>query len=196
MHAISRRPTVLVDAGDSPFELPISSLARAILVKARAASASQMTRAKKERDLARHLALEFVAEEHQFLRFATGSGPRMLPSTTHWWTSTTSLNIKNPTTHRLAQELADLLSEREPEIEFPGGSYDPQRDNDIRANRGALALVGYAQLVAGGSLTDEAVSAVSDLLSDLRHLCDGLGIDWEAAVASSDTNYRDEILGL
>ncbi|MGJ6127207.1 DUF4262 domain-containing protein [Mycolicibacterium sp. Y3] len=91
-----------------------------------------------------------------------------------------------------AQELADLLSERESVIEFPGGSYDPQRDNDIRANRGALALVGYAQRVAGGSLTDEAASAVSDL----RHLCDGLGVDWEAAVASSDTNYRDEILGL
>lgn len=95
-----------------------------------------------------------------------------------------------------AQELADLFTEQKPEIEFPGGTYDPQRDNDIRANRGALALVSYTQRVAGGSLTDEAASAVSDLLSDLRHLCDGLGVDWEAAVASSDTNYRDEILGL
>lgn len=94
------------------------------------------------------------------------------------------------------QELADLLSEQEPEIDFPNGPYDAQRDNDIRANRGAIALVAYAQRVSGGSLTDEAASTVSDLLSDLRHLCDGLGIDWEAAVASSDINYRDEILGL
>jgi hypothetical protein len=95
-----------------------------------------------------------------------------------------------------AEELAELLGQREPTTTIPGGEWDPERDNDIRATRGALALVTYAQRVAGGSLTDEIAAAGSDLLSDLRHLFDALGADWEAAVASADRNYRDEILGL
>ena len=51
---------MLIDAGNGPFELPIPSLAGAIIIKARAASAARMTRARHERDLARLFAL--VAE--------------------------------------------------------------------------------------------------------------------------------------
>ena len=75
--AISRRRRVLIDAGNGPFELPIPSLAGAIIIKARAASAARMTRAKHERDLARLLALvsepaalrdELTREERAYLR--------------------------------------------------------------------------------------------------------------------------------
>jgi len=170
MHAISRRPTVLVDAGDSPFELPISSLARAILVKARAASASQMTRAKKERDLARHLALEFVAEEHQPLRFATGSGPRMLPSTTHWWTSTTSLNIKNPTTHRLAQELADLTGET-----LTGAVMEAVRERLERLRSGDEPSLADRLLAIGGDCATRLPEPYRSAdHADLLHADDGM----------------------
>ncbi len=96
-----------------------------------------------------------------------------------------------------ARGLADWFDERDPALAFPEGDYDPQRDNDIRAIRSAAALVAYVKRVdGGGSSTDDIGSSVSDLLSDIRHLCDALGVEWEAAVASSDTNYREEILGL
>lgn len=55
--AISRRRAVQVDAGAGPFELSIPSLAGAIIIKARAASAAHASRSKHERDLARLLVL-------------------------------------------------------------------------------------------------------------------------------------------
>lgn len=75
--AISRRRSVLVDTGDGPFQLSIPSLAGAIIIKARAATAAQMTREKHERDLARLIALvaepaalrdELTGKERAYLR--------------------------------------------------------------------------------------------------------------------------------
>lgn len=54
----------------------------------------------------------------------------------------------------------------------------------------------YAQHLGGSSLTEDAATAATDLLSDLRHLFDALGVDWEQAVASAEGYYRDEIFGL
>jgi hypothetical protein len=93
-----------------------------------------------------------------------------------------------------AQELADLIGEQ-PKQTLTGDGTDPQRDNDIRAGWAARALVAYAQHLGGGSLTEEVETAATDLLSDLRHLFDAFGIDWEAAVSSSDDYYRGEIFG-
>lgn len=75
--AISRRRSVLVDAGAGPFEISIPSLAGAIIIKARAATAAQVTREKHERDLARLVALvaepaalrdELTRKERTYLR--------------------------------------------------------------------------------------------------------------------------------
>jgi hypothetical protein len=68
---------------------------------------------------------------------------------------------------------------------------NPQRDNDIRAGWAARALVAYAQHLGNARLTEEVETAATDL----RHLFDALGIDWEAAVSSSDGHYRGEIFG-
>ena len=94
-----------------------------------------------------------------------------------------------------AQELAELVSERPRQSTLTGEGTDPQRDNDIRAGWAARALVAYAQHLGNASLTEEVETAAADLLSDLRHLFDALGIDWEAAVSSSDGHYRGEIFG-
>lgn len=94
-----------------------------------------------------------------------------------------------------AQELADLIGELPKQSTLTGDGTDPQRDNDIRAGWAARALVAYAQHLGGGSLTEEVETAATDLLSDLRHLFDAFGIDWEAAVSSSDDHYRGEIFG-
>lgn len=76
---------------------------------------------------------------------------------------------------------------------LPQEGIDPQRDNNIRAGWAARALVAYAQHLGNASLTEEVQTAATDLLSDLRHLFDALGIDWEAAVSASDEHYRGDI---
>lgn len=94
-----------------------------------------------------------------------------------------------------AQELADLLAEQPRRSLLAGDGSDPQRDNDVRAGWAGRALVAYAQHLGGSSLTEDAATAATDLLSDLRHLFDALGVDWEQAVASAEGYYRDEIFG-
>ena len=87
-------------------------------------------------------------------------------------------------------ELADLVAEHE------RGSLscvDPQADNDRRAAWGARALIGYATFLGQGKC--ELVSTASDMLADVRHLFDALGLDWEDAMSRVERNYRAEILG-
>ena len=91
-----------------------------------------------------------------------------------------------------AQELANLVAD------VPRGSLtmvDPQADNDVRARWGARALVGYATHLGGASLSSELETSVTDMLADVRHLFDALGLDWHDALSTVDRNYRAEILG-
>lgn len=44
-------------------------------------------------------------------------------------------------------------------------------------------------------MTEEVEVAAGDLLGDLRHLFDALGVEWNAAVAASEGHYRAEIFG-
>jgi hypothetical protein len=81
-----------------------------------------------------------------------------------------------------AQELAELIAEQPRRSTLKSDGLDPQRDNDIRAGWAAWALVAYAQHLGNASLTEEVETAAADLLSDLRHLFDALGMDWEATV--------------
>lgn len=94
------------------------------------------------------------------------------------------------------QELADLIAELPRRSLVDGDEVDDLRGrNDIRAGWAARALVAYAQHLGGASLTEEVEVAAGDLMGDLRHLFDALGIDWDAAVAVADGDYRDEIFG-
>jgi hypothetical protein len=79
--ALQRARDVLIDAGSEPFGLRVPSLAGAILIKARIASAATKTRAKHERDLARlltlvsaptELVLELTRKERGYLRANAG----------------------------------------------------------------------------------------------------------------------------
>ncbi|WP_076207157.1 DUF4262 domain-containing protein [Mycolicibacterium fortuitum] len=91
-----------------------------------------------------------------------------------------------------AQELANLVAP------VPRGSLtmvDPQADNDVRARWGAQALIGYATHLGGASLGSELETAATDMLADVRHLFDALGLDWQDALSTVDRNYRAEILG-
>jgi hypothetical protein len=70
---------------------------------------------------------------------------------------------------------------------------DVQKDNDARASFGAAVLVAYSERVGGES--NEVETQLADLLADLRHVCDALGLDYEAADATAHVNYWREIHG-
>ena len=58
--------------------------------------------------------------------------------------------------------------------------------NAERVERAQGALAGY-------DLLDEGQDAVTDLLTDLRHLCDVEGFDFDAAVRSSEMHHEAEV---
>jgi hypothetical protein len=70
---------------------------------------------------------------------------------------------------------------------------DPQADNDARASFGARALATHAGLTGNGG--EPLATALSDLLGDLRHLADALGVDYDDADATADMHYCAEIHG-
>ncbi|WP_082993074.1 hypothetical protein [Mycobacterium sp. 1245111.1] len=74
-------------------------------------------------------------------------------------------------------------------------SQDIQRDNDIRAARGAQALMAYGAYLNDATVNEDLQSSVSDLLGDLRHLCDAVGVDWDRAVERSGRDHFSEVRG-
>jgi len=94
-----------------------------------------------------------------------------------------------------AQELVELVSGQARESLLDSDGLDPMRDNGVRAGWAARGLVAYAVHLGGATLTEEISVAAGDLLADLRHLFDALGLDWDAALASADMHYRAEIVG-
>lgn len=91
-----------------------------------------------------------------------------------------------------AQELAELVA-GVPKGELT--TVDPQADNERRAGWGAQALIGYATYMGKTSLEDELETTATDMLADLRHMFDAVGLDWDECLCAADVNYREEILG-
>ncbi|GAB20258.1 hypothetical protein GOEFS_109_00030 [Gordonia effusa NBRC 100432] len=83
------------------------------------------------------------------------------------------------------RELETLLAGIPPRITVE----DQLVDNGVRASFAAVALIPYAKRV--GTYEQESVSTVmSDLLNDLRHLCDLVGLDWEQASEPGHYDYE------
>ncbi len=66
---------------------------------------------------------------------------------------------------------------------------DVQYDNTRRAGFALDAVVAYQR----HGVDDE--STISDLLCDLRHLCDALGLEFAAELARGEHHYEAEIRG-
>ena len=64
-------------------------------------------------------------------------------------------------------------------------------DNTARATFAARAVEAYACRVGG----DEVNVAVSDMLSDLMHFCDAVGLEFEDALRQADRHYGAEVRG-
>lgn len=72
---------------------------------------------------------------------------------------------------------------------------DLVRDNSIRAGWAARALIAYATHLADQSLVEDLETVTSDLVGDLLHLCDALGLDWEEIFERGERFYREELSG-
>jgi putative protein kinase ArgK-like GTPase of G3E family len=68
---------------------------------------------------------------------------------------------------------------------------DPQGDNNARASFAAVALSAFIRRVG----SDEPVTEFSDLLADLMHLADSMGIDFDSVLATAERNHREELRG-
>ena len=76
-----------------------------------------------------------------------------------------------------------------PVMEFRGSvGAETQHDNTVRASYAAVALVAYTNRRGSDILETD----FSDLLADMRHLADALGINFREALTTSGVNYLAE----
>lgn len=73
----------------------------------------------------------------------------------------------------------------------PGSEKD---DNDLRAAWGFLGMWAYRHRVHGTS-DEEFNLAIADLMSDLMHLCNAVGIDPNDVVEKATDHYTAELYG-
>lgn len=65
--------------------------------------------------------------------------------------------------------------------------------NDDRADLAQIALDAFIGIAYGSYDTETQETCFSDLMIDMRHLADRLGIDWHSMIQSVDENYEEEI---
>lgn len=95
----------------------------------------------------------------------------------------------------LTAECADDLAEPEPHLHLLC-TFEPEtlpRDNQLRGLFAAVALKAYAARTGVGG-EDFSVS-LSDMLGDLRHLCDALGLDFDEQLRRGTWHYTEELHG-
>ncbi len=88
-----------------------------------------------------------------------------------------------------ASDLA-VFAERQQSAHVTGVNH--QADNNTRASFAAVALVAYIKRVG----EDEVETNVSDLLGDIMHLCDALGIDFDDMIHRGLRHYDREVKGM
>ncbi len=89
-------------------------------------------------------------------------------------------------------ELARLVTARgDLDLNWEG----PLRErNNQRAVFAAIGVVAFAKRVYGASIDVEpSDQAIADLLADLRHLADGLGLDWDHLCGWGEGHYEAQI---
>ena len=73
---------------------------------------------------------------------------------------------------------------------------DYQHDNNARATRGAKALSSHIQAHVDFHRGEDEMSAeIADMLADVRHLCDALNVDYQAADRTAAINHSYEVRG-
>jgi hypothetical protein len=83
------------------------------------------------------------------------------------------------------------------ECDYPDASAN-QRDNNRRAGFAARGVLAYATRTFGGDVTkcsEDFTTVVGDLLADLMHLCDLLGLDFAELEEKGRSQYLPELAG-
>lgn len=93
------------------------------------------------------------------------------------------LNVKDMNMSDLADAVASAPAHIRDE--------DYRDDNTARASFAAQALVTFVERAG----ENEMETNISDLLGDLMHLCDALGIDFDEAVDDGRVYYEAEVEG-
>lgn len=81
------------------------------------------------------------------------------------------------------------FAQRSTDLDITG---DPQSDNDARASFAAVALDAFTTRAGEG----DSDSDFCDLLADLMHLADAMGVDFDVLFDRAERNYRREVAGL
>lgn len=92
-----------------------------------------------------------------------------------------------------AETAGDLPSKDEGEFTLGSSASDIAHDNHRRATFASVAVKAYAE--ATGVMDEEPSLAIGDLLGDLRHLCDSLGVDYDELDDRGERHYQPETLG-
>lgn len=69
---------------------------------------------------------------------------------------------------------------------------DPQVDNTARATFAAEALVVFGERTGA---TDDLTTTVTDLLANLMHFCDAVGLEFDTEVGRAGYHYSAELRG-
>lgn len=70
---------------------------------------------------------------------------------------------------------------------------DPAEANAVRALNAVGVLADYSRLV--GDDGDDLIVGLTDLLADLRHLADAVGLEWDEADETAYRRHREEVRG-
>ncbi|MGV9748080.1 hypothetical protein ACWDTG_24720 [Rhodococcus zopfii] len=96
-------------------------------------------------------------------------------------------------TFTAARTLADLAAVRDARAANqpdPSATLDPAAARAVRARAALFAVVPYGQRTTADA--DDLESLLADLVADLRHLTDQLGIDWHDIVRRAHGYHGDE----
>lgn len=90
--------------------------------------------------------------------------------------------------------IADLIAlnaSQTVDLPAPDDVTDPAESRAVRAMSLVSALAPYAK--GCGTETDDFETAITDLVGDLRHLADALGVDFRQVIWRSSRYYREEL---
>ncbi|WP_229568626.1 MULTISPECIES: hypothetical protein [unclassified Rhodococcus (in: high G+C Gram-positive bacteria)] len=129
------------------------------------------------------------------VKHQAGTDSTMVPSFSITTKSGGPMPVKALPTLRAAESVEDLakamvLHSQTPrcyEIE------DPAEANAVRALNVVGVLADYMRLV--GDAGEDLKIGVLDLLVDLHHLTDAVGVDWDEVLDDSNRHYRADVAG-
>lgn len=81
-------------------------------------------------------------------------------------------------------------------LRFDGTPEGVKADNNLRAAWALKGLTEYVERTFGAPEEEDFDTLIPDLMSDLLHLCDAVGVDIDQALYKARDQYEDELRGV